>query len=101
MLDAGRGVEHGLDRFDHGDGIARRIGAVDAHQRPAEIDELGGARLDARLPGAGAQSRPRVAAVQADRTRIPVTTPAATDMTGGTLTMNFRTVPSLPASYRS
>ena len=39
MLDAGRGVEHGLDHFDKGGGIARRIGAVDPHQRPAQLDE--------------------------------------------------------------
>ena len=40
MLDSGRSVEHGLDRFDNGGGIARRIGAVVSPQRPAELDEL-------------------------------------------------------------
>ena len=66
MLDAGRGVEHGLDRFDNGGGIARRIGAVDPHQRPAQIDERLEPRLDAcretRLLAVRAQSRPSVAA---------------------------------------
>ena len=46
---SGRGVEHGLDRFDNGGGIARRILAVDA-------------RREARLLDAGAQSSPSVAA---------------------------------------
>ena len=66
MLDAGRGVEHGLDRFDHGGGIARRIGAVDPHQRPTQLDERLETRLDARretrLHPVRAQSRRRVAA---------------------------------------
>ena len=81
MLDAGRAVEHGLDRFDHGGGVARRIGAVDAHQRAAQLYELPGPRLDARrearLGGAGAHGRPRVAAARAGRSRILVATPAA------------------------
>ena len=66
MLDSGRSVEHGLYCFDDGGGIARRIGAVDPHQRPAQIEERLVPRLDARretrFPGARAQSRPRVAA---------------------------------------
>ena len=66
VLDAGRAVEHGFDRFDHGGGVARRVGAVDAHQRPAQLDEFPRPRLDARretrLGGAGAQSSPSVAA---------------------------------------
>ena len=103
MLDAGRGVEHGLDHFDKGGGIARRIGAGDPHQRPAQIDERGEPRLDAcretRLLDAGAQSRPRVAAVQAGRSRILVATPATASMTAGSLTMKCRTVPSWPASF--
>ena len=45
---------------------ARRIRAVDAHQRSAEIHELPGPRLDARremrLPDTRAQSSPSVAA---------------------------------------
>ena len=66
MLDSGRGVEHGLDRFDNGGGIARRIRAVDPHQRPAQINERREPRLDAlretRLRSRRAQSSPRVAA---------------------------------------
>ena len=66
VLDTSRGVELGLNRFDDDGGIARRISAVDAHQRPAWRDERGEPRLDARreacLLGPGAQGRPRVAA---------------------------------------
>ena len=66
VLDARRGVEHGLDRFDNGGGIARRIRAVDPHQRPTQVDEFLDPRLDAcgetRLRSRRDQSRPSVAA---------------------------------------
>ena len=67
MVDAVvRSVEHGLDGLDHGRGVARRIGAVDAHQRPAQLHELPGpgpdARRETRIGAVRAQSRPRVAA---------------------------------------
>ena len=48
MLDAAHGVEHRLDRFDNGGGIARRIDAVDPRRRPEQIDECAGPRLHAR-----------------------------------------------------
>ena len=66
VLDADPAVQHGLDRLDHRGGVARRIGAVDAHQPPAQLDELRRPRLDARrktrLHAARAQSSPSVAA---------------------------------------
>ena len=66
MLDPVRGVEHGLDRFDNGGGIARRISAVDPHQRPAQLDERLVPRFDAcgetRLRSRRIQSSPSVAA---------------------------------------
>ena len=70
--------------------------APSASTSVSTVDERGGPRLDARretlLRGAGAHGKPRVAAVRAGRTRIPVATLVAAGMIGSTLTMKWRTV---------